>query len=344
MGQPSKQVKQLLLRMVLGVIGLISCQPSPTGLATITPDTATSPAPLSPLEVEPSHSPIIASPLPQSLPSTARWILFHSEVYFYLINTDEGSSAYYQGFDPSWSSNGRQIVFSDRKNIHVMYADGSGLTAITNFNKSDNESVCFYPHWSPNGKRIAFWSSEGAYYALYVINADGSDLRHLTNIGLAGMGYKGPIWSPDSQQIVYSRTVPHERRPSSIFTIDVESEVERRLTDRGDEYCLEACPNDSDPIWAPNGQQIIFTSTRDGNDEIYLASSDGTYEVRLTKDPAYDSEMTWSPDGLRIAFVSERDGNGEIYVMNADGSDQKRLANNTVDDILPVWSPQLEGN
>ena len=54
--------------------------------------------------------------------------------------------------------------------------------------------------------------------------------------------------------------------------------------------------------------KIAFTSTRDGNSEIYVMDSDGSDHVRLTYDPAIDSDPALSPDGRRIAFVSRRNG------------------------------------
>jgi Tol biopolymer transport system component len=85
--------------------------------------------------------------------------------------------------------------------------------------------------------------------------------------------------------------------------------------------------------------QIAFVSTRDGNPEIYIISTDGSGAARLTDDPAGDFHPAWSPDGTRIAFYSERDGNAEIYVMNADGSDVTRLTQDPANDFDPAWSP-----
>ena len=87
------------------------------------------------------------------------------------------------------------------------------------------------------------------------------------------------------------------------------------------------------------GHEIVFSSTRDGNYDIYTTSADGSIPFRLTSNPAHDAFPVWSPDGARIAFISDRDGNTEIYVMNADGSNLTRLTDNPANDGFPDWSP-----
>jgi TolB protein len=97
---------------------------------------------------------------------------------------------------------------------------------------------------------------------------------------------------------------------------------------------------DAGPSWSPDGNQIIFSSTRDGgDDEIYVMNADGSNQTRLTNNPGHDAGARWAPDGKRIAFDSNRDGNYEIYVMNSDGSNQIRLTNDPGEDIGPSWSP-----
>ena len=88
-----------------------------------------------------------------------------------------------------------------------------------------------------------------------------------------------------------------------------------------------------------NPEKIAFTSTRDGNFEIYVMNSDGTNQTRLTNNSTADFEPSFSPDGSKIAFTSFRDGNSEIYVMNADGTNQTNLSNNSAFDGQPSFSP-----
>jgi uncharacterized repeat protein (TIGR01451 family) len=97
---------------------------------------------------------------------------------------------------------------------------------------------------------------------------------------------------------------------------------------------------DWEPHLSSDGKRIVFTSGRDGNEEIYVMNSDGNNQVRLTNNTSWDGEPKWSPDGTKIVFTSKRDGNtDEIYVMNADGSGQTRLTENTITDFSPSWAP-----
>ena len=87
-----------------------------------------------------------------------------------------------------------------------------------------------------------------------------------------------------------------------------------------------------------NGK-IVFTSDRDGNNEIYAINPDGANPVNLTHSPGDDISAAPSPDGKKIVFVSLRDGNSEIYTMDADGSNQTRLTDNPAIELWPAFSP-----
>ncbi len=91
------------------------------------------------------------------------------------------------------------------------------------------------------------------------------------------------------------------------------------------------------PVPPPINHPLVFTSDREGNNEIYIMGTDGVV-TNISNNPASDTSPAWSPDGNRIAFVSDRDGNDEIYVMNTDGSNVVRLTDNPASDETPMWT------
>ncbi len=89
--------------------------------------------------------------------------------------------------------------------------------------------------------------------------------------------------------------------------------------------------------------KIVFTSNRDGNQEIYVAAADGSSVVRLPNNKAYDDQPALSPDGKVVVFVSNRDGNNELYVIGADGTGLRRVTNTPYPEIDPSFSPDGRG-
>jgi len=92
------------------------------------------------------------------------------------------------------------------------------------------------------------------------------------------------------------------------------------------------------PAWSPDGTRIAFSSSRDGNFEIYVANRDGSNPRRLTNHPGADVTPTWSPTGTQIAFTSDRTGTPQIYVIDTDGLGLRQITHETYAD-RPTWSP-----
>ena len=78
---------------------------------------------------------------------------------------------------------------------------------------------------------------------------------------------------------------------------------------------------------APTTPKILFTSTRDGNREVYMMNPDGSEQVNLTQHRATDLGAVWSPTGEQILFVSDRQGTRarDLYLMDADGTNVRRV-------------------
>ena len=92
---------------------------------------------------------------------------------------------------------------------------------------------------------------------------------------------------------------------------------------------------------APDTSKILFTSTRDGNRDVYIMNPDGTEQVNLTHHRADDQQAVWSPTGEQILFVSDRGGTRDLYLMDPDGSHVRRVFKFKIEDWRtdPTWSP-----
>jgi hypothetical protein len=101
-----------------------------------------------------------------------------------------------------------------------------------------------------------------------------------------------------------------------------------------------ACPDVLFEVTSPIAT-IAFSSTRDGNAEIYTTTPDGGTVVRLTHHEAADLFPAWSPDRTKLAFASNRASSGvfDLYVMSADGSGVRRVTTNALVAGAPAWSP-----
>ena len=164
-------------------------------------------------------------------------------------------------------------------------------------------------------------------------DADGDVLIYTVENNPSGSSLSGATfrWQPsDPEEGMYQVTfrVEDELGGQAVETIviTVKSRL-RRLTNH-DAW-------DAFPSWSPDGTQIAFQSSRDGNWEIYVMDADGKNLRRLTNYDDSDVSPSWSPDGTQIAFSSHRDGNWNIYVMDADGSNLRWLTRG----VSPSWSP-----
>lgn len=100
---------------------------------------------------------------------------------------------------------------------------------------------------------------------------------------------------------------------------------------------------DWDPAWSPDGQQLLWSSLRDLNLELYTTSlaedlSDITAATRHTQRPAFDWFASWSPDGSQVVYASNSVGNQNIYLLDPEANESERLTDNPADDIHGMFS------
>lgn len=211
-----------------------------------------------------------------------------------------------------------------QRGIYTMTPSGSDLRRLT-----DGED--YRPRWSPDGTQIVFqrfFGAEGALRSfLYVMDADGSGLRRVTQRGAEFQ----PAWSPDGTRIAFGHGIG---RRAEIFVMNADGTDLTRLTrDRFE---------DSVPAWSPDGTTIAFASRRQRNTDLYLMAPDGSDLRRLTHVAAIDEDLDWAPDGSRLVFQSNR-GNRrtdfDLYSIAPDGTGLEHLTTSRAVEWAPAWSP-----
>lgn len=303
-------------------------------VATVEPTLTISVEPtITPTQAEPAST---LPPLPTPAPLSEGRIAFTSDRHgsrdIYVMNAD-GTDPHRLTDDPTWdrapawSPDSRFIAFYSGHTVYVINADGSGQYYL----ESGGWWACpSPPSWSPDGRHIAFYDDRGGQHIddIYVVDADGSNLRRLTHQG--GMA---PEWSPDGSSILYACS----GSPWAICKINADGSNQHQIIN----MAIDHCNWDKDFALSPDGRSIAFSyyDHQAGSSEVYIMDVDGSNRRNISQNPAADGHPTWSPGGGFIAFTSDRDGNREIYVMNADGSNQRNITQNPADDTDPAWAP-----
>ena len=199
---------------------------------------------------------------------------------------------------PTWSPHGTQIAFCvgaffDRPvrpgQIGLVHPDGSGFRLLT-----DGKTSSGFPSWSPDGKRLVFRFMGDGEQGLRILTLESGKITPLTT------HYDTfPVWSPLGDRIAFCSFRDGD---FNIYTIRPDGSDLHKLTDsRG---------NDAHPISSPDGNWIVFSSSRKGFKDEGVLSDDGGPQP-----------------------------NGELFVMRADGTEVSQLTDNQWEDATPAWHP-----
>jgi serine/threonine protein kinase len=286
--------------------------------------------------------------------------------------------------NPAWSSDGTEIAV-DAQWIKSELKPDSGpqlwrINVATGRRRLVMEGLASHPSWSPDGRRIAYWTrSVGRPGEIWTISADGEDAIRVTSAA-EGAFNRDPVWSSDGylyyasnrggsqnfwrQRIdemgeVRGMPEPITTPATSSFDLSLSHDGRRILyaTNEQKQNLERVLLEPAGPIvTAPltpiiQGKRWILGPqvSPDGSwivyyseKDLHLIRTDGTGLRQLTRDSFDDQEPRWSPDGRRIFFSSDRTGRYDTWSIRPDGSDLRQITRSRREPILAPGGRQTD--
>ena len=208
------------------------------------------------------------------------------------------------------------LVRTGDTEIFLVDPDSGDAINLTRSPKSEER----YPCWSPDGKQIAFISNRDGNANLFVMDADGANVKQITHTN--AVCYM-PSWVGD--RIVLGI---HGEKP----------EMGSMKPDGSDLKMLGA---GHDPCLSPDGKLIAYTGEVAGGVSVFVMNADGSNKHQIVKEanPWGAIFPSWSPDAKQIVYAFKAGNALELFIVNADGNDLHQLTRLGKICTPPAWSP-----
>lgn len=227
----------------------------------------------------------------------------------------------------------RRYSWDYDENYDIFVKDNNGERRLTTEVGYDAEAS-----FSGDGKWIAFASNRNGYndkvkslnqeelktfnmdpaymMDIYIMKADGSDVRQLT----MHKGYDGgPFFSPDSKKIVWRRFAANGAT-AEIYTMNIDGTDKKQLTKTENMSWA--------PYYHPSQKYIIYTTNTNGfaNFELYIVDAQGNHEpVRVSDMSGFDGLPVFTADGDELYWTRKKDNNNVSQIYRADWDHQAAL-------------------
>jgi tricorn protease len=200
------------------------------------------------------------------------------------------------------SPNGSRAVFEARGEIVTVAASGG-----SSINLTHSPGVAErYPSWSPDGKRIAYFSDESGEYALHVQDSDGKGITKKVSLGSPSSFFYRPVWSADSRKIAFT-----DKR-LALWYVDLGHPTPVRVD--GDTYVDIAPSRGLNPSWSPDGNWLAYTKLLANHMRALMLYSLATGKSTEVTDGLSDAEhAAFDKSGKYVFFTASTDlGPGTI--------------------------------
>lgn len=266
----------------------------------------------------------------------SRWIAYLTGIGVNIISAEGGQPKTIIEVDPKaqkagdyvwpmgWTSDGKKLIVQDTtKGLFAVPASGGEWEEIFRFQdpkkaKEQDEAMIL----SPDGRFIAYQSTQGGNQDIYVMPVRGGEPVRITDDPARD---NGPLWSYDGQWLAFDST---RTGRSETWVI--------RITPDGrpGSQPIQATRGGGGGVWTQDGKIAYSTTKRAVH--VFVANDDGSGEVQLTKFNNSNVEPRWSPDAKNLAFVAPygEEGRTAVWTVRSSGGEEKLLAPGD----SPAWS------
>jgi TolB protein len=172
-----------------------------------------------------------------------------------------------------------------------------------------------FPLVSPSAARILFESNRTGKTQLWIISADGTGEKQLTN---RDAGVSAGQWAPDGKSIFYSVMI---RDTSFLFELWPDSSPSR-------ERARGAFPGRV-PQLSPTGDLVVYDVGPWTASHLVLVDVTGRKPKQATDDSLTVWRGVWSPNGRELAYTVSKKSGMSVWVMNEDGSNPHQVTHLT---------------
>jgi Tol biopolymer transport system component len=239
--------------------------------------------------------------------------------------------------DLSWSRDGRYFAYVDTFGDRTAEVTQIWVLRVADqesFPLTDGRMNDWSPSWSPDGRAVYFVSNRGGGRDLWTqpVEEDGrpaGEPQRLTT----GVGMQQAAFSPDGRRLIYSRG----GQQVNVWRVPILADRPATWADAEQLTFEQAFIQFLDV--SRDGQWLIFSSDRSGNQDLWKMPVGGGEFQHLTTNPTPDWHPRLSPDGERVVFYSYRSGNRDIWVKSAEGGPALQLTDDPARDVNAAWSP-----
>src|SRR6266550_1981960 len=243
----------------------------------------------------------------------------------------------------SFSNDGRTLAFTaQREGKDVMYLMDVASASVKKRFDLPIDAI-WSPVWSPDDRQLAFSGTHGGITDLYIVDADGKNMRQLTNDKYGDMQ---PAWSPDGKRLAFAT----DRGPPTDLSVLKIAKWQIAVLDL-QSGAVEVLPNQGglnlNPAWSPDGRQVAFISDRTGIPNIFLFDFGDRQHYQITNVlggvsaiSEYSPAISWARAADRIAYTNFEKGDYTVWTIDNPRALKKTAFNprsaNLAANLVPV--------